>query len=78
MRAEWMLAAWLAAMAAAPPDPELLEFLGTFETADGEWVDPLALAELDEDAIDDAAANDDHDATDRDDETQDENGGEQP
>lgn len=29
-------------------DPELLEFLGSFTTRDGEWVDPRQLAELDE------------------------------
>ena len=28
---------------AQPPDAELLEFLGTFETADGKWLDPLVL-----------------------------------
>ncbi len=42
-----------------PPGDAFLEFLGGFETADGEWVDPVALAELDTDAItagsDDAA-----------------------
>ena len=30
----------------APPDDAFLEFLGGFETADGEWVDPRSLAEL--------------------------------
>lgn len=32
--------------AAEPPDLELLEFLGSFETGDGEWIDPLELTEL--------------------------------
>lgn len=31
----------------APPEDAFLEFLGGFETADGEWVDPMALAGLD-------------------------------
>lgn len=31
---------------ASPPDDALLEFLGGFETADGEWVDPMTLAGL--------------------------------
>ena len=26
-----------------PPSPELLEFLGNWETSDGEWQDPLEL-----------------------------------
>jgi len=26
-----------------PADPEMLEFLGSFETRDGKWVDPLSL-----------------------------------
>lgn len=50
MRADgWLAAAgliWSAVPAAAPPPapaPELLEFLGEFTTADGEWVDPLQL-----------------------------------
>lgn len=34
---------------AAPPEDAFLEFLGGFETADGEWVDPMALAELEVD-----------------------------
>lgn len=29
----------------APPSMELLEFLGSWETPEGEWVDPLQLAE---------------------------------
>lgn len=35
---------------AMPPDPELIEFLGSFTTDDGEWIDPeaLAAAELEE------------------------------
>jgi len=27
------------------PEPELLEFLGTFETTEGKWLDPLILDE---------------------------------
>jgi len=29
----------------ATPDLELLEFLGSWETSDGQWIDPLELAE---------------------------------
>ena len=29
-----------------PPDDALLEFLGEWESADGEWVDPLEFAEF--------------------------------
>lgn len=32
-----------AAKPADPPDTELLEFLGTYETAGGKWVDPTTL-----------------------------------
>jgi len=28
-----------------PPDMDMLEFLGHFETADGRWLDPLTLGE---------------------------------
>lgn len=40
------------ALASEEPEQELpgdafLEFLGGFETADGDWVDPVSLAELD-------------------------------
>jgi hypothetical protein len=39
-----VLAAGSAAPTAAePPDAELLEFLGKFETVDGKWLDPLVL-----------------------------------
>jgi hypothetical protein len=43
-----LLTAVLAAGSAAPteadpPDAELLEFLGKFETVDGKWLDPLVL-----------------------------------
>ncbi|NNF51583.1 MAG: hypothetical protein HKN59_04010 [Gammaproteobacteria bacterium] len=31
------------------PEDAFLEFLGGFETADGDWVDPMSLAELDGD-----------------------------
>jgi hypothetical protein len=44
----------LFAAGAAPPDlpePEMLEFLGSFETADGKWLDPTI---LDEKAVDTA------------------------
>ncbi len=58
LKRAWMLhalamAGCLAAPAAsgaeqdAPPDDAFLEFLGSFETADGDWVDPLTLAGLD-------------------------------
>jgi hypothetical protein len=40
-----LLAAGVEPAASAPPDPELLEFLGSFETADGRWLDPLVLDE---------------------------------
>lgn len=36
-------AAGAAEKAPPPPDPELLEFLGTFETAGGKGVDPFLL-----------------------------------
>lgn len=44
----WMLiplacAAGAADKAPPPPDPELLEYLGTFETARGKAIDPLLL-----------------------------------
>jgi hypothetical protein len=44
----WLLvvpvcAAGAAGKGAPPPDPELLEFLGTFETAGGKGIDPLLL-----------------------------------
>lgn len=42
-----VLAAGTAATGAAtpadPPDTELLEFLGSYETAGGKWVDPTTL-----------------------------------
>jgi hypothetical protein len=38
-----VLAAGTAAPAADAPDPEMLEFLGAFETRDGQWLDPLTL-----------------------------------
>ncbi|GAB4300371.1 MAG: hypothetical protein Kow0096_20380 [Thiohalomonadaceae bacterium] len=37
-----LLAAPLVAEEEAP-SPELLEFLGSFETADGQWLDPMDL-----------------------------------
>ncbi len=30
---------------AATPDTELLEFLGSFESKDGQWLDPMILDE---------------------------------
>jgi len=47
----FVLLAWASAGAGAAtannkeqlPDLELLEFLGSFETADGEWVDPMEI-----------------------------------
>jgi len=42
-----LLTGLLAAGSSNPPpepaDPEMLEFLGSFETRDGKWVDPLSL-----------------------------------
>ena len=38
-----VLAAGVSAPAAEPPDPEMLEFLGEFETPKGQWLDPLSL-----------------------------------
>lgn len=32
-----------------PPDTELLEFLGTFESSDGKWMDPLTLKDVPDD-----------------------------
>ncbi|HEX5340693.1 MAG TPA: hypothetical protein VFX47_07405 [Gammaproteobacteria bacterium] len=31
------------------PDPALLEFLGTWESPDGSWVDPMTFARIDPD-----------------------------
>lgn len=42
----WLTLVWLAAEPAADeaaPSPELLMYLGEFEDADGEFVDPMAL-----------------------------------
>ncbi len=30
----------------AAPSTDMLEFLGTFETEDGDWIDPLDLAQM--------------------------------
>lgn len=38
-------AAGLSHAADPPPDMEMLEFLGRFETANGRWLDPLSLDE---------------------------------
>jgi len=32
--------------AAHRPDPALLEFLGTWESSDGQWVDPMTFARI--------------------------------
>ena len=45
---------------AAAPDLELLEFLGTLEGDDGEWIDPLQLLDLPE--LDSEEARDDSQA----------------
>lgn len=42
----------------APPDLELIEFLGDWETKNGEWVDPLAFAETFPESADLIAADD--------------------
>lgn len=58
------IAGWLVAMPgnAASPEEDLpgdafLEFLGSWETVDGEWIDPVELAELgaDKKVVDDGA-----------------------
>lgn len=36
-----------ASVADEAPSVEFLEFLGQWETPDGEWIDPMALKELD-------------------------------
>jgi hypothetical protein len=41
------------------PSMELLEFLGGFETPDGEWLDPLMLADERERQQDDVVQDDD-------------------
>lgn len=33
------------------PDPALLEFLGTWESPDGHWVDPMTFAKTDPDKL---------------------------
>lgn len=62
MKRAWMLqglvvAGWVAGAPAFGaehendlPEDAFLEFLGGFEDADGEWVDPMSLAELDANA----------------------------
>jgi hypothetical protein len=42
----WMAAAAVAKEAPPLPDADLLEYLGTFETAGGNMVDPMDLKEL--------------------------------
>lgn len=46
-------------LAPASPSLELLEFLGEFTGADGEWVDPLDLDPLDRDGSEAAESEDD-------------------
>jgi hypothetical protein len=36
-------------VAAQKPDPALLEFLGTWESPDGRWVDPMTFARIEPD-----------------------------
>jgi len=43
---------------AEPPEPGLIEFLGTWETSDGQWVDPIDFAQKLEDATPNDDAND--------------------
>jgi len=40
-----LLAAGTASPSAEPADLEMLEFLGSFETRGGQWLDPLSLDE---------------------------------
>ncbi len=42
-----------------PPDPELLEFVGEFTSAEGEWIDPEALMFLTEDVVETEMEEDD-------------------
>jgi len=42
--------------APAPPSAELLEFLGSFETADGEWFDPGLLTDVQSIGVNDVPA----------------------
>jgi len=48
-----LLALWAMPLPAGEkPDMELIEFLGEFTGADGEWVDPMDLYLLDDQALD--------------------------
>ena len=38
---------------APPPSQELLEFIASFQTADGEWMDPLSLPDGEQDKSED-------------------------
>ena len=38
-------------VAVQKPDPALLEFLGTWESPDGHWVDPMTFAKTDPDKL---------------------------
>lgn len=51
----------LVADAAETPSLELLEFLGNWETTDGEWLDPLLLLEEIEAEAETAQIEDQHD-----------------
>ncbi len=54
---------------APPPNRELLEFIASFQTADGEWIDPLSLPETQQDQSEDESEEDlpdDQDAPDSD------------
>ena len=54
---------------APPPNRELLEFIASFQTADGEWIDPLSLPETTKDESEDENqedSSDDQDAPDSD------------
>lgn len=54
MPVDWLVMTLVATMAFAQPEPvdpdreadlELLEFLGSWETDDGEWIDPTVLVD---------------------------------
>lgn len=43
---------------APPPNRELLEFIASFQTADGEWIDPLSLPETQQEKSEDESEED--------------------
>ena len=52
MPADWLVMSFVVTIAFAEPEPvdpetdlELLEFLGSWETDDGEWIDPTMLVD---------------------------------